>query len=274
MVSSFLRTLPPFKGKARLARLLLKDKGVVFYPQSIKGKYGLTYVIPNTKESIGFFLLINGIYEEDLSAYIIKSLPTNGVFLDIGINIGTISLPVASQRKDSTIIGVEAADNIFNCLKENIEINRLTNIHPHHNAVSDKDGEFVSFFSPEDQFGKGSMSAVFTKEEKRVETITLDNLLQKYQLTSADLIKVDVEGYEYNVFKGGGNLLSSHEAPDIIFEFVDWAENLAHGINIGDSQRILKGYGYTIFDFDNLKGGPLPEIVTKGMRNLYATKSV
>jgi len=62
-----------------------------------------------------------------------------------------------------------------------------------------------------------------------------------------DFIKIDVEGYEYHVFKGAETTLSRPDAPDILFEFVDWAEEKAAGIAIGDAQRILKSYGYRIF---------------------------
>jgi len=90
------------------------------------------------------------------------------------------------------------------------------------------------------------------------------------------MIKIDVEGYEYHVFKGAETLLSGHEAPDILFEFVDWAEDLAKDISIGDAQRLLKSCGYRIFYFsenkkvlDEVKG-----VLVTGSYMLYATKNL
>jgi FkbM family methyltransferase len=271
MISHILRQLPPFKGKARLARLLLRNRGVSEKVQLVTGDYGLKYFVPNTNESIGFFLLINGIYEKDVSDYIIRTAPVNALFIDIGINIGSISLPVAKRRPDCKIIGVEAASEVFECLQRNIAINNGLNITPINKAVSDKDGELVSFYSPEEQFGKGSMSPVFTEDGKMIETITLDQLVKDHNCSKVDIIKIDVEGYEYKVFKGGKGLLSPDKAPDIIFEFVDWAEDLAQGMQIGDSQRLIKEYGYTLYNFDKIKDGPI-ETILHGSMNILASK--
>ena len=46
------------------------------------------------------------------------------------------------------------------------------------------------------------------------------------------------------------NLLGRPDAPDIIFEFVDWAEEAANGAEIGASQQILRDMGYRIFYFN------------------------
>ena len=87
------------------------------------------------------------------------------------------------------------------------------------------------------------------------------------------MIKIDVEGYEYHVFKGAAELLNKKDAPDVIFEFVDWAEEAAKGVDIGASQRILIEMGYRIYHF---KGTGLMEevkgIMQKGFFMLYATK--
>jgi FkbM family methyltransferase len=47
------------------------------------------------------------------------------------------------------------------------------------------------------------------------------------KVNKVNFIKIDVEGYEYTVFKGGKELLSQDDAPDIFLEFVDWAEGLS-----------------------------------------------
>ena len=68
------------------------------------------------------------------------------------------------------------------------------------------------------------MSPVFEKNGQLVNTITLSKLIEDYNIVDIGLIKVDVEGFEYFVFKGGEKYLKKNDAPDILFEFVDWAE--------------------------------------------------
>lgn len=65
------------------------------------------------------------------------------------------------------------------------------------------------------------MSPVFEKKGQLVNTITLAKLIADYKVDDIGMIKVDVEGFEYFVFKGGESVLRKCNAPDILFEFVD-----------------------------------------------------
>src|SRR3954466_14075374 len=100
MLTNVLKALPDFKGKRRLARYLfgnfVRDSRDVI----IKGRNGMQFKVPNFIENVGFEILVNGIYEKDTSDFIAARLPQNGVFLDIGANIGAVALPVCNQRKD------------------------------------------------------------------------------------------------------------------------------------------------------------------------------
>jgi hypothetical protein len=118
-------------------------------------------------------------------------------------------------------------------------------------ALSATDNERMPFYSPEDKFGKGSLSAVFTDKAEYVNTITLDTLKEKYNFSKVDHIKIDVEGYERSVFEGGKNLLSSSDAPVVLFEFADWAENMANNTKAGDAQTYLSNLGFKLYDFSN-----------------------
>ena len=101
-------------------------------------------------------------------------------------------------------------------------------------------------------FGKGSLSPVFTTDDEKIETLTLDSLLIANNLNKVDFIKIDVEGYEYSIFKGGEKVLRSAQAPDILFEFLDWAESSTNIFKPGDAQKLLWEYGYHLYKVDEL----------------------
>jgi hypothetical protein len=135
------------------------------------------------------------------------------------------------------------------------------------------DDETFKFFSPKDEFGKGSLSPVYTKEGADVLTITVDTLIQKWEISKVDFIKIDVEGYEYYAFKGAETLLRKEGAPGILFEFADWAENLASELKAGAAQRILKDFGYELFIFNvDQSLTPINDILTEGNFMLFAKK--
>ena len=85
MMDHLLRSLPTFKGKQRLARLLLRKKIASGEGLTVTGKWGCVYNLPNVQENIGFEILINGIYEEETINFICKRIKPGGVFLDVGV---------------------------------------------------------------------------------------------------------------------------------------------------------------------------------------------
>ncbi len=273
-MSSFFRQLPQFKGKLSLARFLFTKNREKAKDIWIKGKYGCTYLLPNLIEDVSFEIYVNGIYEQSTSDFLAERIPPGGVFLDLGANIGAISIPISRRRKDIKIVCVEASPRIFGYLEKNLAENGLTDISKVNKALYYTDNDELDFFSPDEKFGKGSLSPVFTTKAQKVATIKLDTLVGQLALPKVDMIKIDVEGYEYHVFKGAEALLSGKEAPDIFFEFVDWAEQQAMGISVGDAQRLLQTYGYRIFYFNESKKAmdEVKGVVVTGFYSLYATK--
>jgi FkbM family methyltransferase len=244
----------------------IKDKNNLL----VAGRLGSRYLVPNLKENIGFEIFINGIYERDTIEFIASRLPAGATLLDIGANIGAITIPVSKLRNDIKIVCIEAAPWIFSVLNKNISLNGFSNrVSLVNKAVSDQDNLTVNFYSPQDQFGKGSLSAVFTNEGVSVSTITLSSILAANQNVS--FIKVDVEGHEYAVFAGGKNHLIAEDAPDVLFEFVDWAESNA-GFAPGDAQRLLMSFGYRLYIFDRQIRGEINDPQTVGACMFFASK--
>ena len=274
MLRKLFRTLPPFKGRYRLARLFFaglirKGRDLV-----VTGKYGLKYKIPNLKENIGFEIFVDGIYEPEYIRYFAQRMPVNGVFLDLGANIGSICIPLSKLRPDISIIAVEASPRVFSYLEENCRLNSCHNIKVENLALSSQDNQQLPFYSPEDKFGKGSLSAVYTDKAEYVNTITLDSLIAKHKLSKVDYIKIDVEGYERVVFEGGKGVLSLEQAPVILFEFADWAENLGTDTKAGDAQVFLSQQGYKLYDFSNPpKLGPETQPRSQGNFMMLAVKN-
>src|SRR5688500_7221576 len=128
VLSSLLQALPLFKGKRRIGRMIMNVSGVSKKKDiSVKTKAGRFY-LPNLKEMISIDLFINGFYEKGLVDMLKRNIPSNGVFIDVGANIGSISIPLSRMRPDIRIIAVEASPWIFSILKKNLELNNSTNI--------------------------------------------------------------------------------------------------------------------------------------------------
>ena len=273
MITDLIRTIPNFKGKQRLIRYFLRDHISQRKDITVKGKYNLKYRLPNIIDSIGFGIYINGIYEPVISNLIINHLPANGVYMDIGANIGSIAMPVCKQRPDITAICIEASPKIFGSLKTNFNLNSLSNCILLNKAVSDKDGEPLFYMNEQDYFGQGHIANTQSDKTETVISNKIDTLLRDINIKSINLLKVDIEGYEYFAFKGAAELLTSTAAPPIIFEFEDWAEGRIKDLQPGDAQRLLLEYGYSLFRIEkNKKLKPIGSPITKGSVMILAKK--
>lgn len=266
-----VQRFPHFVGKNFLVRRLYKEEIDNGTELRVEGKFGCTYYLPNIVETVGFEIFSNGIYEPETIDILSGLLPENGKFIDIGGNIGSISIPLCKNRPDIKALAIEAAPWVFDYLQRNLLLNGLKNIKIFNSAMFDKDNLELDFFSPHDKFGKGSLASVFTSDAVKVKTLTLDSLVRENDFIDVDVIKVDVEGFEQSVFAGASNLLSKAGAPAIFFEFVDWAEQSA-GFKAGDAQRALKVYGYKLFKLDSGKFIEYSDILTVGYYNIMARK--
>jgi FkbM family methyltransferase len=273
-LSSFYRRMPIFRGKRRLLRALLGGRLEQMREIYVQSQAGCQYVLPNLSDSISFDLYCNGSYESETVDFLSSRLQVGGTFLDLGANIGAITIPLKRRIDRLRVICVEAAPWIANYLQRNLELNFLENERPTiiNRALFTRSGEQVPFFSPEIGFGRGSLSPVFTKEPLIVETVALDDLVIAQGLERVDLIKIDIEGFECDAFKGGARLLSGPDAPDIVFEFVDWAEQLANQ-KPGTAQKLLLDFGYRLYRIDHdLKPRHMSDCMVEGEAMIFASK--
>jgi FkbM family methyltransferase len=233
------------RGKQRLARWVLKLLGKLSCSHRVQGSYGCIFRVPNLVENVSFELFINGAYERETLDYMVAQIGRNARVLDIGANIGALAIPLAVRRPDLTVHCVEASPHVAKYLRENIALNQLTErVFVHEIALSDRAEATIDFFSPEDLFGKGSMISAFSKKALTVKNTSLDRFLDALP-DRVHFIKVDVEGFEENVFQSGKTHLSAMAAPDIVFEVCGWAEDLA-GHRVGAAQATLRTFGYQL----------------------------
>ena len=137
-----------------------------------------------------------GMYNEIIYSDHYRFIPKQEkpVIIDCGSNIGISLLYFRNLFPDATLVGVEADPDISKVLKENLDANNCaaTIIEK---ALWSNSGEKLSF----GQEGADSGSVFSSSNEITVDTINLDDLLSPYD--HVDLLKIDIEGAEVEVFK-------------------------------------------------------------------------
>ena len=142
----------------------------------------------------------------------INSFKKNSLFLDIGSNIGLYSC-YAAKIKNCNVISVEPSVFNLSLLAKNIFINNLQKkINILSNPLSDKlsksdfnmidisQGSALSSFSKLKTFNGKNIKANFSY---LTFGITLDYFFKLYKLKHPDYIKIDVDGIEHLILKGG-----------------------------------------------------------------------
>lgn len=236
---------------------------------------GLHFIVPSLSEPIGFSLLVDRVYEKQTVYEILNLMNDGGCLLDVGANIGAICLPVARRLQQcGNVIAVEASPSIYATLRQNIELNTLRNVVAVNVAASDGD-RFVEFYdAPKRSFGMGALAPQFGVSPMRVPAKSVDTILAECDESNVRVMKVDVEGFEAQVFKGAERLLTGSSPPVIFFEFCDWAERRANGCKVGDAQRLLLDWGYSIWTLDAYRsqGRDLAQPLTSGFETLVARR--
>ncbi len=171
-----------------------------------------------------------------LAKYLIQNLRHNDSFLDIGAHYGYFSL-LAAQLVGSNgrVTAFEASPSTFQVLKKNTS--RTPNITAINKAVSDQTTELSFFEFPNlyseyntidvSQFRDKPWLEKYRPTEIRIQADTLDNLLTEQEAIPS-IIKIDVEGAEFQVVSGAKNFLENH-SPVVIMEYLpEKRGNTAH----------------------------------------------
>jgi len=158
--------------------------------------------------------MVGTLVNDQLASLLITRLcQPNKVFIDVGAHIGSVISEVHLYDKSIEIIAIEAIPEKVNKLKKKFSYAEI-----HECAVGESE-DTVSFFINTAQSGYSSLSSA-AMEQSTVKEITvplkkLDNIITT--TNTVDAIKIDVEGAELGVLRGGHKLLTTHR-PTIMFE--------------------------------------------------------
>jgi FkbM family methyltransferase len=146
------------------------------------------------------------------------------LFVDVGANVGVCSLQLAHEGHE--VIAFEPDLKSFNLFAKSVDLNPGLNISLFNTALAEKPGTAVLKKSVKNSGGGSIVKGTKTESyaEVTVSTITLDQFLSAYPLSTIDLLKLDVERAEYSVLKGAEKALTSGLVRMIVFEVTKSAE--------------------------------------------------
>ncbi|HEY4196026.1 MAG TPA: FkbM family methyltransferase [Mucilaginibacter sp.] len=259
-------------GKERLSNWLKPSEGL---KSTLKN--GITWL---SNEDIAIFttadnyiewsLLSTGTYEDEINKLIRISLKPGNNALDIGANIGLQSIRMGqSVGNAGHVYSFEPLNYLQSKFKKNIALNRLENVTLFPFALSNQAGEIACSIN-ENNWNQGTFSLGDKSNGDKTQQILIkvaDELPEIKELSRLDLIKIDVEGFEFQVLKGVVATLRKHK-PRIIFEYDSnyWAAN---GQQINDCYNFLKGLHYELYQVTSVGCEPIINVENIQGGNLF-----
>ncbi len=153
--------------------------------------------------------------------YIIKKLKKemqSGVIFDVGAYIGDWSKFVINEYKDMQYALYIFEPSLVTCkeLKNNIKESKSNFIYPI--GFGDKRERLKLFYDIESQ-GSASILMHEGESSEEVQIDTIDNFCKDNTIDEINFLKMDVQGYEYNILLGAKDMLSNGNIKYIQFEF-------------------------------------------------------
>ena len=226
-------------------------------------------------------LIYFGNFEEEELTFFSNYIKKDWVIFDVGANIGLHSLYASKLvGPNGRVISFEPVRKTYERLEENIERNDVDNVDTYNIALSDETG-VAAITTSLDGFDAWNSIAGNQKfigdrfTEERIVTQTMDGFISEHcPDVRIDFIKIDTEGWELNVLKGGAQYLKDN-SPVLM---VEYAMNVLENFDrkLEDIFDLLTSYGYFLYRY-NHKNDTFSKVergVVMWRTNVIASKNI
>ncbi len=196
--------VPPFALMYALLKLHARVHGAVEVEATTGGGARCIVRLPDL---VGMYIYLFGVWEPDISCFVRDRLCEGATFIDIGAHIGYYTL-LASPRVGhggggGGVVAIEASPMIFEALEANLALNQVSNCRLVHMAAAAEVGSLRVYRGP--PHNTGLTTTVASRGfplEATVEAAPLADMLEPREITTARLVKIDVEAAEDAVLAG------------------------------------------------------------------------
>ncbi|WP_299402681.1 FkbM family methyltransferase [Acaryochloris sp. IP29b_bin.148] len=173
---------------------------------------------------------------------------------DVGANIGELSLLFSRLvGSEGQVHAFEASEGTFNKLTKICQLANRQQIILNQKAVSEKH-EILQLYVYDDLHSTLNSLAdrplknygidIQPISTEKVEAVTIDQYCHEHNIDNIDLLKIDVEGAEYQVLRGAEQMLKEQRICCCVFEFGQTTFDM--GNNPDELESYLKAANYTV----------------------------
>jgi FkbM family methyltransferase len=214
-VADFVRSLPYFRGRAAILNTLTPTQGL-----KRATVFGLPMVL-DLSELIQRNVFL-GCYEPRETAVIRENLRPGSVFVDAGANVGWFTaLAAGIVGTNGKVLSFEPSPYAYRLLL--LTVARCPNVKAFNFGLSDHDGEAHLFVPPEANRNHNPSMVEYCPGAipVTVRVRPLGAVLEELAVPRVDVMKIDVEAHEPEVFAGCESVLRRGCIRSILCEFHD-----------------------------------------------------
>jgi FkbM family methyltransferase len=230
------------KALKRLANKIIR----MILPAELK-RHGATIVL-NPHDPVISGALTFGVYEKSETEFFCALCRPGMTFLDIGANVGYYTaLAIGRVGEAGKIIALEPDKENFQYLQRTVAANRGSNVTCIQKAAADRNGFLTLYVSSENRGDNRLYANELSDGSYSVEVSTIDSILDDQGVSSVDLIKMDVQGFEGQVLRGMRETIRRSQGLIMLTEF--WPYGLTRaGSQPSEVLRDLESAGMALYE--------------------------
>jgi len=220
----------------------------------VETAFGHLMTLIASDRSITPHMIRHGYYDLGITSLLRRLLKPGMVYVDVGANVGVYAVLAAGcVGSTGSVVAIEANPRTALLLEDNLALNgfdarsRTLMV-----AASDRDGQMIMYEFARHAGSHTLVAAVadygVEKYAEAVNQITvparrLTELFAENNVHAADILKIDIEGFELQALRGAEDFLRMAK-PTLI---VEWSPNM---MTVASSQELYEmlsvGFGYII----------------------------
>jgi FkbM family methyltransferase len=190
--------------------------------------------------------LYTGLVDYEEMLFLLHALRSTETFVDVGANLGAYTI-LASKVIHAQSIAFEPVPETAQRLRDQVQINRIQSTVDIRNiGVGDKSGT-LQFTNDRDTMNKVSL----TGQGSHTTAVAVGTLDAELPEGGQYFLKIDVEGFEYNVIEGASRTLSTQSVSAMILELNGSGAGFGHTDE--ETHQELLAFDFKPVAYDPLK---------------------
>ncbi len=214
---------------------------------------GIRYEV-DLSEGIDLAVYVFGRFQRHVLDSRYVTIPPDGIAVDVGANMGSMTLPLAKMIPRGSVYAFEPTDTGYRRLTRNVALNpelaeRITCVNAFLSDATNANPDIVAYSSWRvDRKAEGAHpihgGSIGSADD--VMSTTLDEFYAEHRLSRLDFIKIDTDGHEWHVLLGAARTIKT-ERPLVVFE-CGLSQLREEGTSLAEVHGFFNRLGYRLVE--------------------------